>query len=208
MSEEKPKQPNPKFKLLDGHQMRFSFELDGVEFYEFSDSKMAPCHRMFAAMDFYNEFQMRCTRDYLLGHSEAVKTALNGKSGTIDLIAVSTLYTQLTERLEWIFEPESAYKYASVIFIDENESPYSYDHKYNREKIARWKKHAPADFFLSMPVERLFPPLSILKSDFQDYLKVLKMMDRKHLETIFTILSSDQKTKGWYNSLELLNKED
>lgn len=197
-----------KFKLIDGHQMKFEFELDGVKYWSFSDAKMAPCHRMFAAMDFYNEFQMRCTRDYLIGHCEAVRNKLQGQSGVIDIIAVSQLYTQMKERLEWIFEPESAYKYASVIFIDENESPYSYDHKYNQGKIALWKKHKPADFFLSMPVSKLFPPLTISNDDFQSYLKVLKTMDKAHLETIFIMLSNGQKTTGWYNSLVSLSTED
>lgn len=187
--------------------MKFAFELDGISYWEFPDKNIAPCHRMFAAMDFYNEFNMRCTREYLIAHCEAFREKLNGQGGVVDLISVSQLYVQLQERLQWIFEPETAYKYASVVFMDQSESPYAYDHKYNQEKIRRWKQHAPEDFFLSMPVKKLFPLLDLSKDDFQDYLKVLRKIDQKHLETIFTMLSSNQRTKGWYSTLESLRQE-
>lgn len=197
----------PKFKLMEGHQMKLAFELGGIPYYEFTDSNMAPCERMFAAMDFYNEFNMRCTREYLMAHSTALREQLSGKNGSVDLVNVQKLQIQLEERLEWIFEPESAYKYASVMFVDENEDPYSYDFKYNKEKIALWKKETPSSFFLTMPVARLFPPLNISKQDFQDYLNIQKKIGTEHLATIFTMLSKEHKTKDWYNTLELLKAE-
>lgn len=191
----------PKYKLLDGHRLKEAFKLDGITYHEFADSNMAPCGRMFAGMDFYNEFQMRCTREYLIAHTQAVEEQLNGKSGTIDFMKVAQLHLQLKERLEWIFEPDTAYKYASVIFFDDNEDPYSYDFAYGKEKIARWKKQTPATFFLSMPVKRLFPLLDVSKNDLEDYLKTQKKVNQEHLESIFTILSKNNSTKEWYQEL-------
>ena len=195
------KEKKPKFKLLDGHRAKEAFVLDGIQYWEFADSNMAPCARMFAAMDFYSEFNMRCSREYLIAHTQAVEEQLNGAKGVIDFMKVAQLHLQLKERLEWIFEPDTAYKYASVIFWDENEDPYSYDFKYGREKIERWKKKEPSSFFLSMPVKRLFPLSDISNNDLQDYLKVQMKVSDQHLENIFTILSKNNATKEWYNIL-------
>jgi hypothetical protein len=197
----------PKHKLLEGHTLKFAFESGGINYFEFSDSNSAPCHRMFAAMDYYNEFKMRCTREYLVAHCQAVEEQMNGKNGTVDFMKVAQLHLQLKERLEWIFDPDTAYKYASVIFIDENEDPYTYDFKYGKEKIERWKKETREGFFLRMPVARLFPGLELSTEDLADYLKTLKAVKKEHLETIFTSLSKDHTIKDWYKTLESLRQE-
>jgi hypothetical protein len=202
----------PKFKLLDGHHLKFAFAQDGFTYYEFADSNMAPCQRMFAAMDFYNEFKMRVDRDYLIAHFKAMRDVLS--KPIIDIVGLSQLILQGEERLEWIFEPETAYKYASVIFIECDslgnpiENPYSYDFKYGKEKIERWKKQMPASFFLSMPVARLFPLGDISEKDLNQYLETLEKMNKEQISTIFTMLSSKHKTTDWFNSLESRTQEE
>lgn len=197
----------PKYKLLEGHTLIPAFELGGIQYYEFPDTNMAPSSRMFSALDFYNEFNMRCTREFLVATMKAMRENLNGKGGKIDFVEVAKLVLQVEERLEFIHEPETAYKYASVVFIDENEDPYNYDSKYNQEKIARWKKEAPESFFLSMPVKRLFPLLGLSERDLKTYLTTLKKVDRRHLENLFTILSANPQTKGLSIFQELLKPE-
>ncbi len=188
MAEKKPKN-----KLLDGHTLVPAFNLGGIQYYEFSDTNMAPSSRMFSALDFYNEFNMRCTREFLVATMKAIRTNLNGKNGQVDFVEVAKLVLQVEERLEFIHEPETAYKYASVVFIDENEDPYNYDFKYNQEKIARWKKETPESFFLSMPVKKLFPHLSLSEADLKTYLQTQTKIDRKHLENLFSLLSADPR---------------
>lgn len=199
-----------KFVLREGHQVQEVFEIDGVKYYEFVDSNMAPCNRMFTAMAYYNELQMRCDKDYLTAHCQAVRDILNPKDGEgLNLLQLSKLTLQLQERLEWIIEPETVYNYASVVIFDESESPYEYDMKYNREvKIPIWKKEDKANFFLRLPVKRLFPALDISHSDLQEYLKIQAKMDKAHLVDIFTTLSKGSQTKDWYLYLKSRSQEE
>lgn len=194
-------------KLLDGHTLIPAFNLGGIQYYEFSDTNMAPSSRMFSALDFYNEFNMRCTREFLVATMKAIRTNLNGKNGMVDFVEVAKLVLQVEERLEFIHEPETAYKYASVVFIDETEDPYNYDFKYNQDKIARWKKETPESFFLSMPVKKLFPLLNLSKEDLATYLKTQGKISQKHLENLSTILSKDPRMKDLLTSLGSLKPE-
>lgn len=204
----KLKEPKHTFKLINGHSMKFAFEMDGVNYWEFTDTNMAPTIRMMTAFSFYEEFKMRCTREFLIAHCTAVEGVIDGKSGSINLLEFVKLHVNMRERLQWIFEPESAYKYASVVMIDENEDPYNYDYKYNQEKIAKWKKHNAASFFLSMPIARLFPPLHLSESDFQTCLTNIQKLGDQHLTNIFTHLSQEHRSSEWYRTLELLKQED
>ena len=206
--EQTAKEPQHNFKLINGHSMKFSFELDGVKYWEFTDTNMAPTIRMMNAFSFYEEFKMRCTREFLIAHCEAVEKTIDGSKGSINLLEFVKLHVNMRERLQWIFEPDSAYKYASVVMIDESEDPYNYDFRYNQEKIARWKKHNAAAFFLSLPIAKLFPPLNLSENDLQDYLKAIKKMDQSHLKTIFTHLSPEHQNKEWYHILALLKQEE
>ncbi len=189
-----------KFVLQEGHQMK-EVKIGGDTFYEFVDSNMAPCHRMFSAMSYYNEMQMRCTREYLQAHCQAIIDAVNGQSegnkGVIDIARIANLAIQLQERLNWILEPETVYNYASVVFIDPSENPYDYDMKYNKEvKIKRWKQQGVSSFFLSMPVQRLFPPLNLSTHDLEQYLTTLEKLKTVHSKDISIMLSSKSKTSA------------
>ncbi len=201
-----------KFKLIEGHQVQeVKFEHDETKYYEFLDSNNAPCHRMYFAMQYYNELRCKVDREYLLAHNQAIKDCINGKNdknkGVVDLVQVAKLITQMDERLEWILEPESILKYASVIIFDENENPYDYDMKYNMEvKIPRWKKLGLSSFFLSMPIKKLFPTLNISKEDLDIYLQTQMEVHKAHLQEIFTTLSKDNPTTNSSNIVELLKQ--
>lgn len=201
----------PKFKLKDGHQVELvNFPNDDNQYYEFQDANMAPCHRMYSAMQYYNELKMRCDREFLIAHCEAVNACLNGqgeKKGVVDLVKVAQLTTQLQERVSFILEPETIYKYASVVIFDESEDPYDYNMKYNIEvKIPRWKKAGLSSFFLSEPVKRLFPALNLSEEDLDTYLKVEKEIDKAQLESIFTTLSKGGQTENLSSIAESLKQ--
>lgn len=201
-----------KFILKHNHQVKeVTFEGDDTKYFEFVDENSIPCHRMYAAMQYYNELKCRVDRDYLLAHNQALKDCINGKSdtnkGAVDIVQMSKLITQMDERLEWILEPESILKYASVMFFDESENPYDYDMKYNQEvKIKRWKKAGLSSFFLSMPMQRLFPSLELSETDLDTYLKVQEKVNLAHLQDIFTTLSKDNQTKSSSNIVESLKQ--
>jgi len=202
-----------KHKLIEGHQVQeVIFDGDDTKYYEFLDANNAPCHRMYFAMQYYNELKCRVDREYLLAHNQAIKDCINGKSatnkGVVDLVQIAKLISQMDERLEWILEPESILKYASVIIFDENENPYDYDMKYNMEvKIPRWKAMGLSSFFLSQPLKRLFPALNLSKEDLDTYMKTVREVSKVHLQDIFTTLSKDNLTKNSSNILESLKQK-
>lgn len=202
-----------KFVLKQNHQVKeVTFEGDETKYFEFVDENSIPCHRMYAAMQYYNELKCRVDRDYLLAHNQALKDCINGKSdtnkGAVDIVQMSKLITQMDERLEWILEPESILKYASVMFFDDSENPYDYDMKYNQTvKIPRWKKAGLSSFFLSMPMQRLFPSLELSETDLDIYLKVQEKVNLVHLQDIFTTLSKDNLTKSSSNIVESLKQK-
>jgi hypothetical protein len=83
----------------------------------------------------------------------------------------------LKERRQFIIPTsEIIYKFASVAFFDKNESPYSYDPDYNKEKIKRWKEAGDiSDFFIVTQLKDMLP-LPELSS--QDLEICLTMIDK------------------------------
>ncbi len=204
-------QNKPKFVLKDGHSVQ-EVVIGGETYYEFTDSLSAPCYRMFQAMTFYNELQMRCDREYLMAHSQAIIDCLNGQSesakGYCDLVKIGQLALQLRERAEWIFEPETVYKYASVIIFDENENPYDYDMKYNIDvKIKKWKEAGVSSFFLSMPIKKLFPLLNLSETDLEEYLKVQGKLNQAHYQVILEACAKQSRMRN-LSSFQTLQKQE
>lgn len=156
---------------------------DGMMYYQYDNALHIPADRMFAALTLYEEFNMRCTREYLELHCRAVDKVLAQKSlGLNDLILVQTLHNNLKERLNLPPHPELIYKYASVIFMDGSESPYMYDHAYNEEKIKKWKTEPKLlDFFLTLDTLNLMPHINLPYKHFQTYLEIADAIQSKHL---------------------------
>lgn len=173
-----------------------AFELDGMEYYCFDNSLQIPADRAHAAVAIWEELRMRCTKEYLELHCRAVDKILNRKEfGIQDVIYLRTIHNNLVERLNLAPHPEMIYKYASVVFMDGSESPYSYDWQYNMRKIEKWKALNAAqsklgepgpilDFFLRMPMLNLIPHLGMSAPHFHLYLEVAEAMQLKHLSDI------------------------
>lgn len=174
----------PQFEVQEKHQVEKAMIIDGVQYYQFVDINNMMTGRAFVALDFYNELSMRCTREYLTEHCEAMESLLN--SGSIDLVNIAQLHTQLKERLTMILDPDIVLKLASVVYFDENEQPYTYDFKYNQAKIDKWKTLG-ADFFLQIPLNDLIPSLDLSEVDLKSYMTVANTINTKHLENISTL---------------------
>lgn len=202
------KQKTPfQLQLKAEHKVVFAFEADGVKYYEFDDANSIPCDRAFCALAFYEEMQMRCTREFLKAHCQATEDAINNKNG-ISITNLAKLNQQLKERLELIFEPELIYKLASVVYFDESESPYSYDFKYGLQKIQAWKKGNIGDFFLSQPIRKLMPQTDLSKADLETSSKIVKLLTKQQLENIFMISSAKSKRTALFRSLESQLQEE
>lgn len=188
--------PKPKFLEDPLAPYEPAFEIDGITYYQFVDPMAVPGLRGLSAVMFYEELRMRSTYELQVKEmnfieakcDELLNFTLSGTTGKIDLVKAIEAIQEIKktqvyrrERMNFIIEPELAYKFASVVFFDENESPYSYDAIYNKQKIERWKKHEPAlDFFLRQPIARLIGFLKPSELSFQDYTKVIDQILKKH----------------------------
>lgn len=162
----------------------------------FDDIFSAPFQRAFEAQTFYTELQMRVDKDYLNQHTDAMDKILSDPKG-INIGDVALMNTQLKERLEFIVDADLLYKLASVLYFDENESPYKYDFAYGAKKIAKWKKDFSLDdFFLSTPIKDFIPFLESLESDLSTYLRVTERIKEQHQATISKQLSKREGKTG------------
>jgi hypothetical protein len=181
-----------KFKpyLLDGqYRIVDAFELNGKRYLMFDDQYKVPTGRGLCALTIYEEFNMRCTREYLQAHVRAVELILSDPK-KINLNALAVIHRNLKERLDLALFPDHVYKLASVIFFDESESPYAYDYSYNQKKIAEWKAAGGTlDFFLKTPLRDLIPSLRSLEGSAETFFQVGAMIDELHLKDLQEVTS-------------------
>lgn len=191
----------PYFQVKENHNIIPAFISGGVQYYQFDDIFNLASGRAFTANAFYNELSMRCTREYLIAHTEATENLLNDKKAKLTDLAM--LNAQLKERLTLIVEADIVMKLASVVFFTIDELPYEYDFKYNLEKIAKWKKEGLDAFFLSKQLSSYNPFSDISQEDFEMFTKVGEKMNEKHLSALSLILSEIQKNSDYYKTLDL-----
>ena len=112
----------------------------------------------------------------------------------IDVFKINQLNQNLIERLNWVIETDNLYELASIVYFDATESPYNYNHDYNKKKIDLWKKHSTElkSFFLQKPLVNFLPFLEQSKENLQTYSIVLEELKKEQMRLIHEILS----TKG------------
>jgi hypothetical protein len=197
----KEQQKNPKTVFPNVPAIiEYAFTIDNTDYYEFMDFNEIPCERGFNCLTFYNELQMKCSRDYLLAFSAALDTVVNDNKG-IKITDIVKLNQQLKERLEYLFETEIAYKLCSVVFFDETENPFRYNLKHGLKKATLFKEVPLDDFFFQKPIVKLIPYISTWSKDFTEYCELTTAMTEKHIKVISTILSDTDKNKDYYKSL-------
>ena len=193
----------PKWKLKEEHRIISAFTAAGVDYFKFEDINNLMAGRAFAAIDFFNELQMKCDRNYLIAHTKAMNEIMQSKE--VNIGKIYKLNEQLRERLEMIIDPEIVLKIASVVYFDNTEQPYNYDFKYGYEKIRKWRGAGVDDFFFKTQLKDLLPGLTLSESDFLTYTKVAKEMNKEHLGGIFTMLSTKYEKEEWYKVLKSQN---
>jgi len=185
------------FRLYGGPQSDFinfelAFTLGGKSFYWCADQSELPTARGLAAIAIYEEMRMCVTKEYLIAHCEAVDKILEKPRPSIaELTRLATLHENLRDRAKLVVLPDYIYKLASVVFIEANESPFTYDWKMNHEKIALFKQHGDIAFFLNTPLKQLIPHLTLPENDTQQYLTLAEQVDQAHWDFLNNI-SADQ----------------
>jgi len=199
--------PSPKFIENPLSPVEFAFtDASGEDCYQYVDPFAAPCMRALSAITAYEELMKRTTRELdLLEVAETKKQvtiareSISGGKGMIDLNKTFKALQQIEyvadskkARLDFIFEPETAYKFAAVVFFDKNESPLRYDSVYGQRKIDRWKKdESISDFFFRQPIKRLIPFLGESKVNLDQYSEIVTKVINHQLQNLSITKSNE-----------------
>lgn len=191
------------------HHIEHAFTCDETPYFRFTDAFNIPCERAIDAQHIYEEFSTRTDRKFLQAHCTAKQNLYN--ANPIKLFEIKKLDDQLQERLEMLLPPPRVIEnLASVYFFDESENPYKFDRAYGEKKINKWKTgkivdvegvEKPADFFLLLPIRILIPHLELEDNDIRNFLAITKMLDKHQLETLYSLLSSNQRNHPLLRSL-------
>lgn len=133
------------------------------------------------ALQVYEEWNMRMTREQLLEFiTKSEKILSNPKA--INVGEIARMVDQMKERLNLIMPTsEIVYKFAAVAFFDKNESPYSYDPEYCKQKIQRWKEAADvSDFFIVTRLKDMIPLPTLSETDLQICLSIVDQIAGAH----------------------------
>lgn len=166
-----------------------AFSLAGVDYFQFDSAFEVPSGRAMTALTIFEEFNQRCTKEYLDKHVRAVEKILSDPK-TINLSTLVLINHNLKERLTMVQLPAHIYRLASVLFFDDSESPYSYDFAYNEKKIKAWAAaDGTLDFFLKTPFKELLPSLMLSQKNAQTFFNVAEKVDELHLKDLEEVLS-------------------
>lgn len=173
------------------YRIEYAFTCAGRKYYRFADISNLPYERGLQAIMVYNEVDMRCSREYLSKHIEAMDKILHEKN--IDIYKINQLNEMLKQRLNLITDVDLLYKLASVCYFDDSEKPEVYEPEYAEKKIAIWRKdkgvHA---FFMQQPLLELMPFLRKQKVDLDTYTPLNQELNEEQMKAIQTIISSSK----------------
>ena len=178
--------------LQEQYKVVEAFKYGGTTYFMFDDQFKLPTGRGLCALTIYEEFNMRCTREYLELHTKAMEHLLSDPK-KINIQAIAIINKNLQERLGLALFPDHIYKLASVVFFDETESPYNYDYVYNAKKIEKWKASGGMlDFFLKTQLKDLIPSLKLPAANADHYFQVATAVDNIHLTDLQAVFSKKE----------------
>jgi len=172
----------PIWQIEEGHVIIPAFISNGVQYYQLKDYFNTFSLRGLTALDVYEEWNMRITTEVLDQFIEKMEKIVNDPK-TIKISEIVTLINLLKERRTFIIpSSEIIYKFASVAFFDKNESPYSYDPEYAKEKIKLWKEAADVnDFFIVTQLKDMLPLPTLSEADLEICLSMIDKISEHQL---------------------------
>jgi len=178
----------PIWQIDEGHVIVPAFISNGEQYYMLKDYFNTFSLRGLMALQVYEEWNMRIQREHLVEFIAKMEDILNNNK-QINLIEIVRMLNILKERVEFIMPPtEIIYKFASVAFFDKNESPYSYDPEYCKEKIKKWKEAADfSDFFIVTRLRDMIPLPELSEQDLIVCLEMIDKISEQHLTKIQVI---------------------
>ena len=169
------------WQLEEGNVIIPAFISDGVQYYQLKDYFNTFSLRGLMALQVYEEWNMRMTREQLQEFIDKADRVLSNPK-QINIGEISRLVANMKERLDFVMPTtEIVYKFASVAFFDKNESPYSYDPEYCKDKIKRWKEAADiSDFFIVTRLKDMLPLPTLSEEDLAICLNIVDQVAGTH----------------------------
>lgn len=172
--------------------LALAFTCGGENFYEFKDEVQLPVDRAFEAMQIYEMLEWKCTREYLIAHTQAIRNKVNARSNEMQSYEISIMNEDLSARLEFAFEPELLYQLASVVYLAKDEDPYSYNSKLGAEKIQFWKENNFMATLKKKPLKELIPSYTDFDSVMPVYIMEILKISKRQYNRILKNLSMDE----------------
>lgn len=162
------------WQLDEGHVIEPAFVSNGVQYYRIKDYFNTFSSRGLTALQVYEEWNMRLQKEHLKMFIDRFDEIVNDPK-QIKVSELWKIVAMLKERLDFVVPTtDLIYKFASVAFFDKNESPYSYDPEYAKEKIKRWKEAGDVnDFFIVMQLKDILPLPTLSEQDLAICLSVV-----------------------------------
>lgn len=147
--------------------MEYAFTIGTKHYFKLLHMYEIPELRFAYAQQFFSELEMKMTKERQKEFIEAMKTQLDAGK----LTEIAKLINEIEYRLEWLYEPDSLYRFGSVIYFNLDENIADYDMVYNKKKIRSFKKKGLHDYFVKEFVDNSEKLLNLSKPDFQTYLQ-------------------------------------
>ena len=188
-------------------QIKYGFSVGSKHYYRLAHDYDIFESRFRYIKTFYQEVENKLTSTDINEFADATnkyledyeKSLHKGEPAPLLLTQAKELQKELKYRSEWLFEPTSLYKYASVFYFDLQEDIVEYDVEYNHDKIIYWSKKKT---LLRLLLEELMTGvenlLALSKDDFQTYLSTIQVQKDKQQKLI-----SDIRPESSRNSIEV-----
>lgn len=187
-------QPFRSLSQADRSELMEAFVYKGRTYYTFKDIFRMPTIRGLQTLDYYEEFNMRCTREYLTKFCDAMEKILSNTT-KLELTRLGTLIVHMRERLAMMPVEEHVFKLASVVYFDDSENPFYYDRDYAVKKIALWKKDPEVlNFFLQKPLADLMPYSNSEKANLHSFSVVTDLINQLHMKEVLQYTSPKDMT--------------
>lgn len=197
------KKPADRFPIQTEYPIEPYFEVGGRTYYAFTNTSNLPAGRSLAALKYFMQLKTNCDDNYLRSFQETMAAVL-ADPAKISLEKLIALKNQLGDRLTWAFTPAIIYRYASVLYLDKDENPYTYDEDYNAKKIEFWKAHSTFEaFFLSEPFLKLIPYSTSVEGSLPTYsLAVIEaeLLQLRELLSLHSTMLNSAATASSLNS--------
>ncbi len=182
---------HPKYDL----HIKYGFSVGNKHYYRLLHDYDIFQNRFAYAKTFYDEVGNKLTSQDINDFAGAAKKyigdyikSLHSNKDEVDpkkLDAAISLLDEMEYRGEWLFEPTSLFKYASVFYFDLGEDIKDYDVDYNHDKIKHWsKKKSLLRMLLKELMTGVQDLLNLSSEDFNSYLSALQQKKDKQQKLI------------------------